>query len=255
MIERRRHQEPVAGEVGCRADAVHDGPELARVRERHALGPAGRARGVEEHRDLVLDGPHRVERAGIEEVREAGSVQLHHRQAGWTGGPPLGIGEDEADLGVLEDVVDRVARQLEAHRHRDHARAHDAEIGREVFRAIGGEDGDAVAAPMSARHQAARHRPRRPVDLAVGPLARRRRLGEIDEGDLLGVGGPVEQVAEIVACAHARVGMGAAYRLKSSGVATAARHAAPTYGASCPASTQAWLLCARWRSAAACARA
>jgi hypothetical protein len=44
-----------------------------------------------------------------------------YRQAGWTGGPPLGIGEDEADLGVLEDVVDRVARQLEAHRHRDHA--------------------------------------------------------------------------------------------------------------------------------------
>ena len=255
MIERRRHQEPVAGEVGCRAHAVHDGPELARVRERHALGPAGRARGVEEHRDLVLDGPHRVERAGIEELREAGSVQLHHGRPGGQVARRSASAKTRRALGVLEDVVDRVARQLEAHRHRDHARAHDAEIGREVLRAIGGEDGDAVAAPMSARHQAARHRPRRPVDLAVGPLARRRRLGEIDEGDLLGVGGPVEQVAEIVGCAHARVGMGAAYRLKSSGVATASRHAAPTYGASCPASAQAWALCARWRSAAACARA
>ena len=64
-------------------------------------------------------------------------------------------------------------------------------------------------------------------------------VGEVDEGDLLGIGGRVEEVAEIVARAHTRVGTVAAYRLKSSGVATAARHAAPTYGASCPASAQA----------------
>ena len=236
--------------------AVPDGPELARVRERHALGPAGRARGVEEHRDLVLDGRTVSNGPGPESRRSrAPSSSTIGRSGGQAARRSASV-KTSCTPASSQDVMDRVARQLEAHRHRDHARAHGAEIGREVFGAIGGEDGDAVAAPISTRHQAARHRPRRPVDLAVGPLARRRRLGEIDDGDLLGIGGPVEQVAEIVGSRdHACVGMGAAYRLKSSGVATAARHAAATYGASCPASAQAWPLCARWRSAAACARA
>ena len=163
----------------------------------------GRARGVEEHRDLILGGPHRVERAGIEEVREAGSVQLHHGQGRVDRPLPFGIGEDEAGAGVLEDVVDRVAWQLEAHRHRDHARAHGADrppgIPRDWRRGWRcGRRGDDRAPPGRVPP------PGRPIDRTMGPLARRRRLGKIDEGDLLGVGGPVEQVAEIVECPHAQ---------------------------------------------------
>ena len=53
--------------------------------------------------------------------------------------------------------MDGRARKLEIHRHRDEAGAHDAEIGGEVFRAVGGQDGDAVAAREAALGERARH--------------------------------------------------------------------------------------------------
>ena len=46
--------------------------------------------------------------------------------------------------------MDGVAGELEIHRHRNQARAHDAEIGGEIFGAIGGEDGNAIAACKAA---------------------------------------------------------------------------------------------------------
>src|SRR3546814_5054890 len=53
VIERRRHEEPVAARVGA-PPARADHPQMAVVGEGHALRPAGRAGGVEEHRHLVV---------------------------------------------------------------------------------------------------------------------------------------------------------------------------------------------------------
>ena len=62
--------------------------------------------------------------------------------------------------------MDGLARKLEVHRHRDQAGAHDAEIGGEIFRAIGGEDGDAIAAREAAPEERARDAVRHRVEPA-----------------------------------------------------------------------------------------
>ena len=58
------------------------------------------------------------------------------------------------------------ARKPEVHRHRDEAGAHDAEIGGEIFGAVGRQDGDAVAAREAAPAQRARDAIRHRVELA-----------------------------------------------------------------------------------------
>jgi len=46
--------------------------------------------------------------------------------------------------------MDGVTGELEIYRHRDQARTHDAVIGREILGAIGGEEGNAIAARQAA---------------------------------------------------------------------------------------------------------
>ena len=94
-----------------------------------------------------------VEAPGIEEAIEAvGSIaaEMNRRQVGWNVRAARRIAEHELRAGIAEDEMDGLAGKLEIHRHRNQARAHDAVIGREIFGAIGGEDGNAIAACKAA---------------------------------------------------------------------------------------------------------
>ena len=95
------------------------------------------------------------------------------------------IAEHELRAGVAEDEMDGLARELEVHRHRDQARAHDAVIGREIFGAIGGEDGDAIAACKAALRQRAGDAVRHGVEPGIAELARHLLAAEIDDRDLV----------------------------------------------------------------------
>ena len=161
VIERRRDQIAVAVEPG-REPRLHH-PDVAPVREHDALGRAGRARGVEEHRRLVRRRHDRVERTLIDEGVEAvGAVgaEIDDRQIGRAIGAPRRIAEHELRAGILDDEMDGLLRKLEVHRHRDEAGAHDAEIGREIFGAVGGEDRD--RSPRAKPRCSARARRRSP---------------------------------------------------------------------------------------------
>src|SRR6202035_891604 len=80
--------------------------------------------------------------------------------------------------------------------------AHDAAIGREKFRAVGGEDRGPLAALEAARQQSARDAVRHGVELAVAELARRRLAAEIDDRGLGEIARAVDQVAEVGEAGH-----------------------------------------------------
>ena len=71
-----------------------------------------------------------------------------------------------------------------------------------IFRAVGGEDRDAVAALELARGERARNADGQRLDLRVGELARRLLAAEIDDRDLVRVEIAVDQVAEICEPQH-----------------------------------------------------
>src|ERR1700735_921910 len=59
------------------------GPKLALVAERHALGQAGRSGGVENLREILLAGDVRLERAGIEKLPESSAASLVEGDSGY----------------------------------------------------------------------------------------------------------------------------------------------------------------------------
>ncbi len=89
------------------------------------------------------------------------------------------------------------ARELEVHRHRDQAGAHDAEIGGEIFGAIGGEDATRSPRASPRLSERARDAVRHGVELRVGEFARGCLAAEIDDRDLAQVAVAADQVAEI----------------------------------------------------------
>ena len=93
--------------------------------------------------------------------------------------------------------MDRLLRELEVHRHGDEAGAHDAVIGREIFGAVGGEDGDPVAAGEAALGERARDAVGHGIELRIAEFARRLLAAEIDHRDLRHVAVADHQVAEI----------------------------------------------------------
>ena len=171
VIERRRDEIAVTRRGPGREPRL-DHPDVALVREHDALGRAGRAGGVEKHRRLVGRAARWRRTARIEEAIEAFARRRRRSTtAGKPGGhsrAPRGIAEHELRAGIAQDEIDGLARELEVDRHRDQAGAHDAEVGGEIFRAVGGKDGDAVAARQSARRQRAGDAVGHRVDLRVG---------------------------------------------------------------------------------------
>ena len=206
VVERRGDEEPLVRQVRRRLQPLLGRPQRAVVGQRHALGQARRTGRVEDHRDLARLGRDGRKRPGAHEGVES-RVELHDGGAGGYRGPALGIDEHERDAGVAQHVLDRRRRQLEVDRHRHHPRSHRPEKGRQVLGAIGREDGDAVATLGAVSHQAACHGRRRAIEGVVAPLARFRRIAEVDQRDPLGRGRAGHHVAE-VARAHHRAAVG-----------------------------------------------
>src|SRR2546430_4088887 len=88
------------------------------------------------------------------------------------------------------------ARKLEADRHRDETGAHDAVIGGEIFRAIGGEDGHSLPARKATRGKRAGDVVSHGVELAVADLAREP-AAEIDDRDLVEIAIARDEIAEV----------------------------------------------------------
>ena len=88
--------------------------------------------------------------------------------------------------------------KFEIDRHRDQAGAHDAEIGGEIFGAVGRKDGDAVAALEAASRCSARATPfAMRVERGIAELARLVLAAEIDDRDLRQIAVAADQMAEI----------------------------------------------------------
>ena len=206
VVERRGDEESVGGEVLPLEPRLHH-PDMAPVRQHHALGRSGRAGGVEEHRRLVGPSDDGVEPPGIEEggkVLTAVARKAQDRQPCWALLPPWRVAEYQPRAAIAQDEGDGLGRKPVIDRHRDEACAHDAVIGGEIFHAVGGQDGDALAARKSARREAAGDRHRHGVEIAIGeaPLAL---AAEIDDGELGRVAVAADEVAEIGECGrHAR---------------------------------------------------
>ena len=169
VIERRRHQRALAGRAGP-AGAYRHRPGVREVRQHHALGPAGRARGVEEQRRLVGLHLGRRERALIQERREV-LVERDLRDRVGRQRQPRVVADRELGVAVLDDVGDGLGRQLEIHRHRDEAGLHGAEEGQQILGAIGRQDRHAIAALQAALQEPARDGAGQAAQVGVGVLA------------------------------------------------------------------------------------
>src|SRR4029450_11767221 len=88
------------------------------------------------------------------------------------------------------------AGKLETDRDRDEAGTHDAVIGGEIFRAIGGEDGHSFSARQAARVKRAGDAGCHGVELGIADLAREL-AAEIDDRDLVEIAVAPDEIAEI----------------------------------------------------------
>ena len=198
MVEGRGDQEAVAVVLRVRAEAHVDHPEMAGMGERHALGHAGGAGGVEDLRHIAGFGHDGLEVPRIEERLEIGT-EFHRRQA--IGRPlPAGIvHEQQLRAAVAQHMLHGLVREAPIDRHRDEARAHGAEIDGEPVGAVGGEDGDALAALEPPPQQRAGDGAGALVEPAVRALGRTFPVGRVDDRGQVRVLVPVHEVAEIVA--------------------------------------------------------
>ena len=168
VIERCRHQRALALRHRP-AHALADRPEVRVVRQHHALGPAGRARGVEEHRRFLGLHLQRRERAlGVDAERREVLVEGDLGHAVRRELQARVVADHQLGVAVVDDVGHGLGRQLVVHRHRHQARLHGAEEGEQELGAVGRQDGDAIAALQSALQQPARHRAAQADDVAVG---------------------------------------------------------------------------------------
>ncbi len=204
MIERRRDQIAVARQILAGKPHLHD-PDMALVRQHDALRDPGRTGGVEKHRRLVPARHDRPEGPAIDEGVERLVALCAETDHGWTRRAvraARGIAEHQLRAGILDDEMNGLARKLEIHRHRDQTRPHDAEIGGEIFGAIGGQYRDALAAREAARQQGARDAVRRLVERPVAEFARSLPAAEVDDRDLVEVAVAADQVAEVLEMSH-----------------------------------------------------
>ena len=98
--------------------------------------------------------------------------------------------------------MDLATRKLETDRHRNGAGAHDAEISREKFRPIGGEDRDTRAPRKPASGERARNCVGHGIKMSIGKLARRVLAPQIDDRDFLQVAVAPNEVAKIGEAGH-----------------------------------------------------
>src|ERR1700704_3968109 len=103
------------------------------------------------------------------------------------------VAEHELRAGVPQNEMDGLAGELEIHRNRDEAGAHDAVVSGDKFRPIGGENADAIPARGQPPRDAVSH----VVDLAKREFARDLLAAEIDDRDLVEIAIARNEVAEV----------------------------------------------------------
>ena len=145
-----------------------------------------------------------LEIAAVEEAIEtvgSGPVETHGRNICRAVLRARFIAQDELGAGVAQDEINRWARKLEADRNRDEAGAHDPVVGREIFGAVGGEDGNAIPAcePTSTKRagDAVRHRVKAGVADLANTLA-----AEVDDRHLVEILIATNEVTEIGEARH-----------------------------------------------------
>ena len=143
------------------------------MRQQNALGPPGRARGVDLHGDVVV--VHigdRGEGIGGDKGVPFGCADDDVGHVGWYERCVLGIGDDQSHVGVVEDVCLRLRGKPGVERHEDQPRSGRPEHHVVVLATVGGEQADAGERRQATGSEA------RPA--AQGSFSQRRR------GDPLG---------------------------------------------------------------------
>ena len=196
---------PAAGTTACgsrcllaqalrvSADDALGGARDGAERSHHALGLAGGARGVDQHRQLV--GARAAAGRQRRGARDDGVPGVERRSCGASGkamhGRPAGTpalllrpgvelaDEQQAGLAVLEHVAHGVGGLGREDRHRGVAGHPDGQLGHEEVRAVLRQDRDARAAREAAALQVRGHAPRLVQHLAPRCSRRpgRRRCG------------------------------------------------------------------------------
>src|SRR4029077_18884262 len=197
VIERRSDEITVARKL-VRQPRLHH-PDVGLVRQHDALRHSRRARRVEKHRGLARTRHDGVEWSSVEEPIETVYALIAKTHRGNIRRAILrarAIAEDELCRGVAQDEMNGRARKLEALRHGDEARPHDAVISSKKFGAFGGENGHAISAPEPARAKRAGDAVRHGVELAVADLARDP-AGEVDDRNLAQIAIARNEIAKV----------------------------------------------------------
>src|SRR5262249_37816162 len=146
MIERRRDQ--VAMTLEPRRKPHLRNPDMTLMREHHTLRHTGSARRIEKHCGFAPARDDHVERPSIDKWIKAAvplAAELNAGKIGRAIASTRGIAKDKPGARIPDDEVNGLARKLEVDRHSDEAGAHDAEIGCEIFGAIGRKNSDTIA--------------------------------------------------------------------------------------------------------------
>ena len=93
----------------------------------------------------------------------------------------LRIDQQQADLRVSDDVLDRRRRKLEIDRHDHQARAHDTEPGNQVRRAVGGQNANTRATCKPRSSEPLRERVCVVLHARVGVMRRAPVGGNLDQ--------------------------------------------------------------------------
>jgi len=158
VVEVQRQQRGDAV-LGPQTEVLHDGgdagPEVA-VRKRDSLGPAGRARGVDDLRHVVGDAGHGSEVAGAGQRVEgdhAGAAAQRSREAL----EDRAVGQQQAGPGVLEHVLDLARAQALVDQHGDRPGAQRPEEGSRGAGAARGQYRHSLTGREPGRGQGLRH--------------------------------------------------------------------------------------------------
>ena len=199
VVEGSRHEDPFGPVVDRGLPPLLDHPPVPAMGERHPLGQAARARGVEDHRGLAGLGRH-----GGQVARGRKPAYLVEGQTVDPRGEVVlvRVAEREPGARVPQHVLDGRAGKPDVDGHRDEAGLHDAEDRDQVLRAVGGEHGHPVAAPEAAGEEEGRRRSRLLVDAASAPLGTARPT--VDDEDPLPIEGEVDEVAQVPAFVRLR---------------------------------------------------
>ena len=213
VVERHRGQRP--GRRIARPVFLDrtDPPQLAGMGQHDALGAPGRARGVGQERHVLAARVGPIELLGLRHERRL--VRLPARWRGIEGearrDPGLldhvddervavGLDHRGAAAGILDDVGERIAAELDVERHRHDAGAHRAIHHLDELEPVVDRHRHAIARLEARVHDQVGEPVQPLLELAVGDL-RSTRPAEIDHRDALGVAGDrlAAPVAEIVA--------------------------------------------------------